>query len=191
MNMKQDMQRLFMPPRVTVLGVGNVILRDEGFGVRVAEHLQAHYQFPEEVQILDGGTLGMELLEFLTGTQCLLILDSIDGNQPAGTLFRFENDDVLEHFQEKLSAHEVGIQDVLASLKTTGKSIPQVVVLGAQPYEIGAGVGLSPEMTALLPRIEQQALQELTRWNITYQEKAEQAMMNDHVVYEAFQERSR
>ena len=65
------------PPRVTVLGVGNVLLSDEGFGVRVAETLDAAYDFPDDVQVLDGGVLGMELLRFVTGTEKLLILDAL------------------------------------------------------------------------------------------------------------------
>ena len=115
----------------TVLGVGNVILRDEGFGVRVAEYLAAHYDFPESVQIVDGGTLGIELTQFVTGTRRLLVIDSINGHAAPGTLFRFEDDAVMEHFQDKISAHEVGIQDVLALLAVTGKKIPEVVVIGA------------------------------------------------------------
>ena len=134
----------------TVLGVGNVILRDEGFGVRVAEYLAAHYDFPESVQIVDGGTLGIELTQFVTGTRRLLVIDSINGHAAPGTLFRFEDDAVMEHFQDKISAHEVGIQDVLALLAVTGKKIPEVVVIGAQPYDVEAGVELSEKMRALV-----------------------------------------
>ena len=65
------------PPRVTVLGVGNVLLSDEGFGVRVAEALDVAYEFPGDAQVLDGGVLGMELLRFVTGTEKLLILDAL------------------------------------------------------------------------------------------------------------------
>ena len=115
----------------TVLGVGNVILRDEGFGVRVAEYLAAHYDFPESVQIVDGGTLGIELTQYVTGTKKLLVIDSINGGQAPGTRFHFHNDDIMAHFQDKISAHEVGIQDVLALLAVTGKKIPEVVVIGA------------------------------------------------------------
>ncbi len=80
---------------VTVLGVGNVILRDEGFGVRVAEYLDAHYDFPENVQIVDGGTLGIELTQFVTGTKKLLVIDSINGHAEPGTRFAIRDDDVL------------------------------------------------------------------------------------------------
>lgn len=160
------MQEMQTAPAVTILGIGNVILQDEGFGVRAAEILREKYDFPPEVQIIDGGTLGAELLTFITGTEHLLVLDSINGGAAAGTLFRFENEAVTAHFQDKLSVHEVGIQDVLATLSVTGRAIPDVVVLGAQPYAVGAGVALTPAMEALLPEIERRALAELSRWGI-------------------------
>lgn len=151
---------------MTVLGVGNVILRDEGFGVRVAEYLDAHYDFPENVQIVDGGTLGIELTQFVTGTKKLLVIDSINGHAAPGTRFAIRDDDVLAHFQDKISAHEVGIQDVLALLEVTGHKIPTVTVLGAQPYNLEAGVELSEEMKKLVPEVAEEALAELKTWGV-------------------------
>ena len=117
----------------------------------LAEYLDKHYEFPESVQIVDGGTLGIELTQYVTGTEKLLVIDSINGGAEPGTTFRFHNDDVMEHFQDKLSAHEVGIQDVLGLLTVTGHKIPDVVVIGAQPYDVEAGVELSEGMLQLLP----------------------------------------
>ena len=149
---------------ITVLGIGNIILRDEGFGVRAMEYLREGWNFPEEVRLLDGGTLGPELLHFVMGTQRLLILDAISGGGAPGKVYRFENDAVMAHFQEKLSSHEIGIQDVLAWLTVTNRAIPQVVVLGMQPYELSAGLTLSPEMAAALPSFAARAVEELVRW---------------------------
>lgn len=157
---------------VTVLGVGNVILRDEGFGVRVVEYLDHHYDFPDNVQLVDGGTLGIELTQYVTGTKKLLVIDSINGGAEPGTVFRFHNDAIMEHFQDKLSAHEVGIQDVLALLTVTGHKIPEVVVIGAQPFDLEAGVGLSDGMMKLFPQMVEQALQELKNWGIVPKKKA-------------------
>ena len=151
---------------VTVLGIGNIILRDEGFGVRAVEYLEEHFHFPHDVRLLDGGTLGPELLHFVTGTQKLLILDAVAGDAPAGTVYRFEDDAVMAHFQEKMSSHEIGIQDVLAWLTVTERAIPNVVVLGVQPYEVTAGLSLSPEMAAALPHFAHRAVEELVRWGI-------------------------
>ena len=156
-----SLDNVLHPAEVTILGVGNVILKDEGFGVRVAEYLDHHYTFPDSVQIVDGGTLGIELL----------VMDSINGGAEPGTVFRFHNDAIMEHFQDKLSAHEVGIQDVLALLTVTGHKIPDVIVIGAQPFDVEAGVGLSDGMQALLPQIVEQALKDLGNWGIEAQRK--------------------
>ena len=77
----------------------------------------------------------------------------------------------MEHFQDKISAHEVGIQDVLALLAVTGKKIPEVVVIGAQPYDVEAGVELSEKMRALVPEMARRALAELAAWGIAPAEK--------------------
>ena len=160
---------------VTVLGIGNIILRDEGFGVRAMEYLDEHYRFSHDVRLLDGGTLGPELLHFITGTEKLLILDAVAGDAPAGTIYRFEDDAVMEHFQEKMSSHEIGIQDVLAWLTVTERAIPNVVVLGMQPYEVTAGLSLSPEMAAALPHFAHRAVEELVRWGIVPAERPKQS----------------
>lgn len=178
------MQSILYPATVTVLGIGNVILRDEGFGVRVAEYLDSHYEFPDDVQIIDGGTLGIELTQYVTGCQKLLVIDSINGGKTPGTVFRFHNDAVMAHFQDKLSAHEVGIQDVLAFLQVTGHAIPEVVVIGAQPYDVEAGVGLSTGMKKILPNMVEQALKELSAWGITATKKANVTELTDTVVAE-------
>ena len=155
---------------ITILGIGNIILSDEGFGVRVVEYLQENYKFPDNIALIDGGTLGVELTQFITGTKKLLIIDSIDGNKPSGTLFHFEGDEIKSHFSEKISAHEIGIQDVLTTLELTGKAIPEVVVIGAQPYSLEAGVELTPQMKTLIPTIADRALNILKNWDITYLE---------------------
>lgn len=158
-------------PEITVLGIGNVVLLDEGFGVRAAEYLDTYYDIPESVQVLDGGTLGMELMRFIPGTKKLLILDSINGGMAPGTVFHFTEREVMEHFNDKLSAHEVGIQDVLAFLKVTGHAIPEVTVIGAQPYRLGAGVDLSEEMKELLPVVAKKAVEQLKSWGVPVAER--------------------
>ena len=124
---KSSLDNVLYKNEVTILGIGNVILRDEGFGVRVAEYLDKHYEFPDTVQIVDGGTLGIELTQYVTGTEKLLVIDSINGGAEPGTTFRFHNDDVMEHFQDKLSAHEVGIQDVLGMMELLPQMVEQAL----------------------------------------------------------------
>ena len=169
----------------TVLGIGNVILSDEGFGVRVVEFLAANYDFSEDVQLVDGGTLGIELTQFVTDSKRLLVIDSINGGKEPGTRFRFVNDEVQAHFQDKLSAHEVGIQDVLTLLTLTGKKIPEVVVIGAQPFFVEPGVTLSEGMKDLMPKVAEEEVEQLTAWGIAAQKKAVPIAMDYTTVAEA------
>ena len=154
---------------ITILGIGNIILSDEGFGVRVVEYLQKNFDFPDNVALIDGGTLGIELTQFITGTKKLLIIDSIDGDKEPGTIFHLFGEEIKKHFSEKISAHEIGIQDVLTMLELTGKTIPEVVVIGAQPFSLEAGVELTPQMQKLMPVIAEKALEILKSWKSEFQ----------------------
>ena len=152
---------------ITVLGIGNTILTDEGFGVKVVEYLRENYTFPENVQLVDGGTLGVELHHFIIGTQKLLIIDSIDGGVQPGTIFHLRDGEILNHFTQKISAHEIGIQDILTMLEITGKKIPRVELIGIQPYSLGAGIELTPEMKKFLPIFAKKAIEILKSWQST------------------------
>ena len=157
------MESLFVS-EITVLGIGNTILSDEGFGVRVVEFLRDNYDFPENVALIDGGTLGVELTHFIVGTQKLLIIDSIDGGAAPGTTFHLRDGEIFKHFTQKISAHEIGVQDILTTLEITGKKIPEVELIGAQPFSLDAGLELTPPMQKLLPVFAKKALEILRRW---------------------------
>lgn len=151
---------------ITVLGIGNILLSDEGFGVRAVEELLRRYRFPAGVQVLDGGTLGMDLLRFLTGTQRLLVIDAIAGDGPPGTFYRFAGDEVQAYFREKVSLHELGIKDVLAVLASTGRPVAEVVVVGIQPASLDVGLELTPVAAAALEGAVAAAVAELARWQV-------------------------
>ena len=150
----------------TVLGIGNTILSDEGFGVRVVEYLQKNFTFPENVALIDGGTLGVELTHFVTGTKRLLIVDSIDGGVEAGTTFHLRGDEIKAHFAQKISAHEIGIQDVLTMLELSGKKIPCVELIGVQPFSLEAGVELTEPMKKFVPVFALKAIEILRSWGL-------------------------
>ena len=150
----------------TVLGIGNIILSDEGFGVRVVEYLEKNFTFPDNVNLIDGGTLGVELTHFITGTKRLLIIDSINGGCEAGKIFHLRGDEIKTHFAQKISAHEVGIQDVLTMLELSDKKIPHVELIGAQPYSLEAGTELTAQMSKLVPVFADKAVEILHSWGL-------------------------
>ena len=157
------MESLFVS-EITVLGIGNTILSDEGFGVHVVEFLRKNYKFPDNVQLIDGGTLGVELMHFIIGTSKLLIIDSIDGGCEAGKFFHLRGDEILKHFTQKVSAHEIGIQDILTMLEITGKKIPCIELIGVQPFSLDAGINLTPPMQKLVPVFVEKSLKILNEW---------------------------
>ncbi len=149
---------------VVVLGIGNLLLSDEGFGVQVVKILQQHYQLPPGVSAVDGGTLGWELVPVLEDARSLIIIDAILGNQPPGTIYRFDQDEVTRYFHQKLSAHEAGIQEILAYLAMKGKTFDHLVILGVEPASLDTGIQLSPTVAGTVPQVIEAVLQQLAQW---------------------------
>ncbi|MBP2653815.1 MAG: hybD 1 [Firmicutes bacterium] len=152
--------------KIIVLGIGNILMQDDGFGVRVIEELGRRLRFPDNVELLDGGTLGFELLSFITGADKLLVVDAINGGGLPGTFYRFAGDEVQAYFQEKVSLHELGIKDVLAVLEMQGENIGEIVVLGVQPESIELGLELTPGVAKTIDKVVAAVITELTRWRV-------------------------
>ena len=124
-------------PQILLLGIGNVLWADEGFGVRVIEHLQKHYRFPDNVQVLDGGTQGMYLVEHVRAAEVLVLFDAVDYGLPPATLNRVENDDVPNFLgAKKMSLHQTGFQEVLATAQMLGQYPKHLLLIGVQPEEL-------------------------------------------------------
>jgi hydrogenase maturation protease len=152
--------------KIIVLGVGNILMQDEGFGVRVVEELTRRYRFPDNVQVLDGGTLGMELLRFITGADRLVIIDAVSGGGEPGELYRFANEDVKAYFKNKVSLHELGIQDVLAALELLEQPVQEIVIFGIQPAVIDVGLELSETVQPGIAVTASQVVDILRSWSI-------------------------
>ena len=155
-----------MTPRTLVLGLGNVLLRDEGIGVWVAEALRRRFEFPPEVTVVEGGTLGLDLLPLLEGVERLLIIDAVKLGRGPGEIARLEGEDVPAALEVKLSPHQVGVQDLLAAARLMGRDLPLVILWGMEPERLDPGIGFSPPVAAALPRLETQVLEELRRWGV-------------------------
>lgn len=142
-----------MSPRVVVLGVGNLIMGDEGLGVRCVERLEAAAALPAGVTVVDGGTSTNELLGDLEGLDLLVIVDAVVTGGPPGSLIRLEGDRIPSALSNKLSPHQHGINDLLAHLQLLGRAPTRVVLHGAMPARIALGMDLSPEIEAVLPEL--------------------------------------
>lgn len=139
--------------RVVVLGVGNVIMGDEGIGVRCVQRLEAGGGLPEGVIAIDGGTSTHELLEDLENLDSLIIVDAVATGSAPGTLVRLTGDGIPSALSNKLSPHQHGINDLLAHLRLLDRAPRRVVLLGATPDCIALGLELSPTLEAALPEL--------------------------------------
>lgn len=147
--------------RVVVLGVGNILLSDEGVGVRVVERLPLAWALPPEVTLLDGGTCGMEMLEDLEDLDGLILVDAVRAGQPPATPLRLADDQVPVFFRMKLSPHQVGLSDVLATLELLGRAPKHTVIIGMQPLSLETGMALTPEVEARVPELMEMVVAEL------------------------------
>jgi hydrogenase maturation protease len=147
--------------RVVVLGAGNILLSDEGVGVRVIERLPLAYRLPPDVEIIDGGTCGMEMLEDLENLDALIMVDAIRGGKAPGTPIRLAGDAVPVFFKTKLSPHQIGLSDVLATLELIGKAPKYTVILGIQPVSLALGMELTPEVEEKMPELLRMVADEL------------------------------
>lgn len=148
---------------VLVLGAGNILLSDEGIGVRVVEALQDRYQMAEGVEILDGGTCGMDLLDIIAGRDHLIIVDAVNTGSPPGTLVRLHDGQIPAAFRTKSSPHQLGLQDVLALLRLLETAPRHVTVIGVQPASLDIGLELTPGIAARLDELVEMVVGELRR----------------------------
>jgi hydrogenase maturation protease len=147
--------------RAVVLGIGNIILSDEGAGVRAAEALQLGWELPPEVLVIDGGTSGMEMLEDLSDLDLLVVLDVVKTGAAPGTLVRIAGDAVPVFFRSKLSPHQIGLPDVLASLEFLGTMPAEIVVHGVEPISLALGLEMTAPVAAAVPILARLAADEL------------------------------
>lgn len=150
-----------------VLGLGNILLGDEGVGVRVVERLLEQYHFPEGVRVMDGGTLGLDLLPFLEEASRLLVVDAVQARKPPGTLVRLEGNQVPAFLDvSKVSPHQEGLQDLLGVATLKGYLPDELIFWGAQIESLGVSLELSPAVAAQVDTLANKVLEELARWGI-------------------------
>lgn len=147
-------------PRITILGVGNELLSDEGVGIHVIKELQTK-DLPRGTEAIEGGTDGFGLLNIITTSEHLIVIDSLKGGGQPGSLYRFHIDDAPscpDLF--KTSVHQIGILEVINLSGLIGNT-PDTVIIGVEPKELKTGMALSPEVRVRVPRIIELVFQEI------------------------------
>lgn len=167
--------------RILVLGVGNILLRDEGVGVRVVERLQEMYTFSPNVRLLDGGTLGLRLLEPITEAGYLIVVDAIRTGQPAGTIERLSLATLRKRISLKNSLHQLDLLETLAYAQFL-KNLPETVIVGIVPEDtVTLSLELSETLRARLEDLVSVVLEEITGAGGGYYPSASDALLNSPV----------
>ena len=151
-------------PSILVLGLGNPLMGDDGFGLAVLHRLETEWNLPARVSLVDGGTWGMQLLPDIEAATHLLLLDAIDARRGPGAAVRLTRDELPRYFAHKLSPHQIDLREVLALAELRGTLPGEVVAIGAQPLVLELGVDLSPPLAAAVDDAVERAVLELARW---------------------------
>ncbi|MEG1970640.1 MAG: HyaD/HybD family hydrogenase maturation endopeptidase [Burkholderiaceae bacterium] len=150
---------------VLVLGIGNILWADEGFGVRAIEALNQAYEFSPDVELADGGTLGMYLLDMVCTSPAILIFDCADLQSPPGTMKVLRDTEIQAWSATKISPHQTGFNDVLAAAALKGFYPERLTVIGVQPELLDdLGGSLTPTIRARIPGAIELAVAELAAW---------------------------
>jgi hydrogenase maturation protease len=166
-----------------ILGIGNILWADEGFGIRAIEELHARYSFDDDVRIMDGGTQGIFLLPWVRNAKRLLIFDAIDFGLVPATLKVIRDDDVPRFMgAKKISMHQAGFQEVLSSADLTGDLPEELVLIGVQPELLDDyGGSLRPSVKAQIDPAIRLGLSVLDEWKVTAQLRDKLLTGEDHI----------
>ena len=145
--------------RTLVLGIGNILLRDEGVGVRVIEAMR-RLPLGEDIECVDGGTSGVDLVDEVADRPKVIVIDAVRADGEPGTVFRFGAEDLMRPGDRALSLHEFGLLETLTAARQLGCAPREVVIFGVQPKEVHAGLDLSPEVAAAVPTVIELVLAE-------------------------------
>lgn len=150
--------------RRVVLGLGNMLYSDEGFGVHALQDLRAHLTECKSVEWVDGGVLGLDLLPLVESCSHLLVLDALDANQPPGTVIELDKNQIQLFSGMNLSEHQLGFQEVLALAAFRGRLPEHLNLIGIQPARLEVDTYLSPQGVNALPRVRTLAEQVILDW---------------------------
>ena len=156
---------------VMILGIGCILYSDEGFGVRVVEKLQQLYEFPDNVLVVDGGVLGINLLGVISKPAHLIVVDAIRNNGKPGDLYRLQGDAIPERIRAKNSLHQVDFLEALTLCQALDR-VPETVILGVEPADIETqSLELTPATRSRIDAVIEMVLDELKRFGGSFREK--------------------
>jgi len=163
-----------MAIKISLIGLGNLLLGDEGVGIHAVEALKKKYDFPEEVRLLDGGTLGLDLLHLIEGMDRVLFVDAVELKEKAGTIAVIEGEGLPSLLEPKLSLHHVGLADLLLASSFLGTRPAEIALVGIQPETLEIGLELSPTIQGRFDKLLETVLEKLREWGLEIKAKGAQ-----------------
>ena len=152
--------------RKVVMGLGNLLNRDEGLGVHLLKQLDAQLNSPDNLELLDGGVLGLNLLPIVEDCSHLLVLDAINAGKEPGKVIELSRDQIPLYAGVKLSQHQVTFQEVLGLANIRGLLPENLYMIGIQPSDLSVGVEMSPVIIEAFPEALYRINQVLRRWGL-------------------------
>jgi hydrogenase maturation protease len=159
---------------IRILGLGNVLMGDDGFGPCVLHHLVSHWELPEGVEVQDLGTPGLDLIPFLSGAGTIILVDTVKADGQPGETRRYEKADILRHAPTpRVSPHDPGVKEALLALEFDGQAPSGVILLGAIPGRVDMTTELTRPLGAAVPVVAQAVVDELGRLGLVARRRAE------------------
>jgi hydrogenase maturation protease len=152
--------------KIAVLGIGNLLLSDDGVGVHVIKKLQEEYEFPDSVELIDGGTKGLDLLPLFEGKDKILIVDAANFRKEPGTIDTVEGDKIPAFLSSKLSVHQIGLPDTLFAAKLMDITPAEMSLIGIQPKSMETGIELSEDIRDKMEPLIKKVLEKLNEWGV-------------------------
>ncbi len=166
-----------------IIGIGNVLQKDDGLGVYASTYLQKNYIFTPNVHIINGGVEGIHLLNILEEANHLIILDSLELDDKPTSIYAIPAQEISGYGLNNGGAHEIGIIQCMDMMELQGKEVPKAIVIGIIPAEVTFEFGLSQELTEAFEGYISVVLQYLKKQNISYQQKEKTATLEE-IIYE-------
>ncbi|MFZ2087953.1 MAG: HyaD/HybD family hydrogenase maturation endopeptidase [Desulfobaccales bacterium] len=156
-----------MKPHISLIGLGNILMQDEGVGVHAVKAILKDYALPPNLNVVDGGTAGLDLLPFIEGRDRVLFVDAVNFRQEPGYIGVLRNQEIPVFFSAKHSLHHIGLADVLAAAQLLNLLPPEVCLIGLQPHTIALGLELTPLIQARLQPLIARIIEELQDWGLS------------------------
>lgn len=151
---------------IAVVGIGNTLMSDDGTGVFAVQELINNYEFPDRVELIDGGTKGLELLPFVEGKKRLLFIDAVNFNKKPGTIGELSKKEIPDYFATKLSVHQIALPDLIGAGKLLGTLPEEFHLIGIQPGSIETGYGMTPPVKDKFKELLDRVFDKLLEWGV-------------------------